>query len=61
MTLAQRLIREHKVATVPGTAFGLTDGTYLRVSYGALAGAKVEEGMGRLVRGIEEIVKGRIG
>ena len=58
MTLAERLIREHKVATVPGTAFGLTDGTYLRISYGALAGEKIEEGMGRLVRGIKAIAKG---
>jgi aspartate/methionine/tyrosine aminotransferase len=52
MTLAERLVREHKVATVPGTAFGLTDGTYLRVSYGALAPETVEEGVGRLVRGL---------
>jgi aspartate/methionine/tyrosine aminotransferase len=61
MTLAARLIREHKVATVPGTAFGLTDATYLRISYGALAGDRIEEGMGRLVAGIEEIVKSRVG
>lgn len=57
MTLAERLIREHKVATVPGTAFGLTAGTYLRISYGALAGEKVEEGMGRLIAGIQQIVR----
>jgi aspartate/methionine/tyrosine aminotransferase len=56
MTLAARLIREHKVATVPGTAFGLADGTYLRISYGALAGERIDEGMGRLVRGIQAIV-----
>ncbi len=56
MTLAERLIREHKVATVPGSAFGLGDGTYLRVSYGALAAETVEEGMERLVGGIKEIV-----
>jgi aspartate/methionine/tyrosine aminotransferase len=57
MTLAERLIREHRVATVPGTAFGLTAGTYLRISYGALAGEKVEEGMGRLIAGIQQIVR----
>lgn len=56
MTLAERLIREHKVATVPGSAFGLTTGTYLRISYGALAGERVEEGMDRLVAGIKAIV-----
>ena len=66
MTLAQRLIREHQVATVPGSAFGLparrslggTTGTYLRISYGALAAETVDEGMERLVSGIKEIVSG---
>lgn len=56
MALAERLIREHRVATVPGTTFGLHDGCYLRVSYGALAADTVEEGVGRLVRGLREIV-----
>ena len=59
MAFAQRLIREHKVATVPGSAFGLTTGTYLRVSYGALAAETVDEGMARLVRGIKVIVAER--
>jgi aspartate/methionine/tyrosine aminotransferase len=61
MTLAERLIREHKVATVPGTAFGLTSGTYLRISYGALAGERVDEGMDRLVAGIKAIETDRVG
>ncbi len=52
MTLAERLVREHRVATVPGTTFGLTDACYLRVSYGALAPETVEEGVGRLVAGL---------
>lgn len=56
-TLAERLIREHRVATVPGTAFGLHEGCHLRVSYGALAPEDVEEGMGRLVGGIGGINK----
>ena len=58
MALAQRLIREHQVATVPGSAFGLITGTYLRVSYGALAPETVDEGMERLVRGIKRMVAG---
>ena len=58
MTLAERLIREHKVATVPGSAFGLPAGAYVRVSYGALAPETVDEGMTRLVRGIKTIVAG---
>ena len=58
MTIAERLIREHKVAVVPGTAFGMTDGCYFRVAYGALQKATVAEGIGRLVKGIKEIVGG---
>ena len=51
LALAERLIREHQVAVIPGTAFGMTDGCYLRVAYGALQKETVAEGIGRLVRG----------
>jgi len=54
-TLAERLIREHRVAVIPGTAFGMTDGCYLRVAYGALQKETVAEGIGRLVRGLRAI------
>jgi aspartate/methionine/tyrosine aminotransferase len=50
--LVRRLIARHGVATVPGSAFGLEDGCYLRVSFGALSRDAVVEGMGRLVRGL---------
>ena len=56
MTLARRLIVEHKIATAPGAAFGLGDGCYLRLSYGALAPETVDEGMGRLIEGLRTIV-----
>jgi aspartate/methionine/tyrosine aminotransferase len=56
MTLGERLIREHRVATVPGTTFGLQDECYLRISYGALAPDTVDEGVGRLVKGLTRIV-----
>jgi aspartate/methionine/tyrosine aminotransferase len=52
MTLAERLIREHRVAVIPGSAFGATDACYVRVSFGALDEATVELGVGRLVRGL---------
>lgn len=55
MTLAERLVREYRVAVIPGTAFGLADGCYLRVSYGALEAATVAEGMKRLVKGLRAI------
>jgi aspartate/methionine/tyrosine aminotransferase len=56
VALVERLIREHGVAVMPGSTFGLDDGCYLRVSYGALDGDTVAEGVGRLVRGLTAIV-----
>ena len=55
MTIAERLIREHRVAVLPGTTFGMDDGCYLRIAYGALQKATVTEGIGRFVRGLREI------
>jgi aspartate/methionine/tyrosine aminotransferase len=56
MQTAERLIREHKVAVMPGTAFGMTEGCYFRVAYGALQKETVAEGIGRLVRGLRAIL-----
>jgi aspartate/methionine/tyrosine aminotransferase len=56
MVIAERLIREHKVAVIPGPAFGMTDGCYFRVAYGALQKATVAEGIGRLVTGLRAIL-----
>jgi aspartate/methionine/tyrosine aminotransferase len=56
LTLAERLIREYKVAVIPGTAFGMTDGCYFRVAYGALQKDTVTEGIGRLVTGLRAIL-----
>jgi aspartate/methionine/tyrosine aminotransferase len=55
MTLAERLVREHRVAAIPGTTFGL-DGCTLRVSYGALDAETVEEGLRRLTAGLAAIL-----
>ena len=55
MTVMQRLVREHKIAVIAGETFGLTEGCYLRVSYGALAGETVREGMLRLVEGLRAL------
>jgi len=57
LALAERLIREHQVAVIPGTAFGMTEGCYFRVAYGALQKATVAEGIGRLVRGLRTILQ----
>jgi aspartate/methionine/tyrosine aminotransferase len=56
MQVAERLIREHRVAVIPGSAFGMTDGCYFRVAYGALQKDTVAEGIGRLVRGLRAIL-----
>ena len=55
MTLVERLIREHKVATIPGSAFADSAPCSIRISYGALEPQVVEEGMGRLVRGLKAL------
>ncbi|MGZ8975421.1 pyridoxal phosphate-dependent aminotransferase [Methylomagnum sp.] len=58
MALAQRLIREYQVAAIPGNAFGLEDGCYLRIAYGALEPETAAAGMGRLVTGLRRMVGG---
>jgi aspartate/methionine/tyrosine aminotransferase len=52
MELVERLVREHGVAVIPGTAFGLAEGCHLRVAYGALRRETAVEGIGRLVEGV---------
>ena len=49
MRLAQTLIEKHGVATIPGSAFGIEDGCYLRLSYGALTNEKIDEGLDRII------------
>lgn len=56
MALVERLVREFGVAVIPGTTFGLTEGCYLRVSYGALTEETATEGVRRLVRGLRSLV-----
>jgi len=51
MEMVRRLVTEHRVAVLPGTAFGLA-GCSLRIGYGALTPRDAEEGMERLVRGL---------
>ena len=53
-----RLIRAHRVAAIPGDAFGLAQGCALRIAYGALAPETAAEGVGRLVAGVRAICAG---
>ncbi len=56
MSMAERLIKEFKVATIPGETFGLNSGCYLRISYGALDFEVLEQAMERLVKGLSRIL-----
>ena len=56
--LVERLIREHRIAVIPGTAFGMDDGCYLRMGYGAVGTASMREAMARLASGIVALDRG---
>jgi aspartate/methionine/tyrosine aminotransferase len=56
MRIAERLVKEYRVAVIPGHAFGITDRCYFRVAYGALQKETVAEGIGRLVRGLRAVL-----
>jgi aspartate/methionine/tyrosine aminotransferase len=55
LRVTERLIREHRVAVIPGSAFGMHQGCYLRVSYGALDERTVDDGLARLVQGLHAV------
>jgi aspartate/methionine/tyrosine aminotransferase len=55
MTLTERLIREHRVAVIPGSAFADTSPSSIRISYGALDADSIAEGVGRLVSGLRAL------
>jgi aspartate/methionine/tyrosine aminotransferase len=55
LAVVESLIRDFKIATIPGSAFGLEDGCYLRLSYGMLNPALADEAMDRLIRGIRRL------
>lgn len=56
MDLVGRLVSDFGVAAIPGTTFGLTEGCYLRISYGGLTEGTVAEGIRRLVRGLATLL-----
>lgn len=55
MELTRQLIERHRVAVMPGSTFGMNADCYLRVAYGALSRQTVEEGMERLISGLQEL------
>ena len=57
MDIVERLIREFRIAVMPGGAFGMEEGCYLRIAYGALDKSTIEEGMQRLTNGLNAIIR----
>ncbi len=57
LELTKALIERFQVATIPGSAFGINQGRYLRLSYGALPYDDVAEGLKRLEKGLHALLK----
>jgi aspartate/methionine/tyrosine aminotransferase len=55
LDVVKTLISDYQVSAIPGCAFGLTDGCYLRLSYGMLDSTRADEAMTRLVTGIKAL------
>ena len=56
LELVHALIRDWGVAVLPGSTFGIQRGCTLRIAYGCLAPASVAEGIGRLRRGLQQLL-----
>ena len=57
MAASEHLIREHRVAVIPGSAFGVSEGCALRVSFGALEEGTALEGLARLAQGLRALTE----
>ncbi len=57
MEAAKLLIDKFRVATIPGTTFGIKEGCFLRVSYGGLDRDTALRGIDRLFRGLNTMYK----
>jgi aspartate/methionine/tyrosine aminotransferase len=53
--IAKTLIENFNIAVIPGRAFGLVDGCYLRISYGMLDDAHTDIALQRLIIGIKAL------
>ena len=56
MDLSERLVREHKVAVIPGETFGVRRGCWLRIAYGSLREKTAVDGIDRLITGLRAIL-----
>ena len=56
MEIIEYLICRHKVAVIPGVAFGIENRCCIRVSYGALQPSTAVEGINRLMDGLNDLL-----
>ncbi len=56
MQLVEQLIKKHKIAVIPGETFGMNDGCYLRIAYGALDKETSDLGIKRLIKGLKDLL-----
>ena len=56
IALSERLVREHRVAVIPGETFGVARGCWLRIAFGSLQEETVVEGIDRLITGLRSIL-----
>ena len=56
MQLVELLIKKHKIAVIPGETFGMDDGCYIRIAYGALDKNRSDTGIQRLISGLQSII-----
>ncbi len=54
--LVKQLIERYQVAVLPGSTFGMVEGCYLRVAYGALRFSAFQEGIQRLMNGLANLL-----
>ena len=55
LELVKQLIEKYRVAVIPGSTFGLTDGCYLRIAYGSLQLSTATIAVERLINGLKDI------
>jgi len=55
LLVTKELIEKFGVATIPGSAFGINNGCYLRLSYGALSDSEIDLGLERLQKGLNTL------
>ena len=56
LELVEELIKKHKIAVFPGEAFGMDNGYYIRIAYGALDKNTAEIGIQRLIDGLTTVI-----